>query len=231
MEDRLAACARNTLFYLLVLGVFVLLRPPVASAHQPVLLRSDPSVTVESPEVSKAYYGELPSSPATYTIWSPKPFRLYVGVLAPDLPGVRKDLSVRVWRYKSPVASLDASSARWQRFYEPFGGDWYFQGPELRKTLGRGLYCVVVSRPGNRGKYTLAIGDREEFPPLEILRTLFLLPTLKTEFFGKPWWTAYFNLIGLFAALALALVLTLFGLSWLLVRRRRRARYGRSAAA
>jgi len=67
---------------------------------------------------------------------------------------------------------------------------------------------VAVRSPDNRGKYTLAVGEKEEFPPAEVLRTLVVLPRLKREFFGRPAWTAYFNLVGLFIAVPLVLLVS-----------------------
>jgi hypothetical protein len=51
----------------------------------------------------------------------------------------------------------------------------------------------MVSNPGNQGKYSLAIGKIESFSLPEMVKTLVLLPQLKTQFFDKPAWTMFDN--------------------------------------
>jgi hypothetical protein len=64
-----------------------------------------------------------------------------------------------------------------------------------------GTFESVLSRPGNTGKYVLAVGEKESFLLDEMLRTMGILPSLKSDFFGKPAWTAFFNRIGLYLAI------------------------------
>jgi hypothetical protein len=156
-----------------------------AYAHQPYMV-SDTGVTrVDKPEVSKAYYAELSGRPAVYEIVSPDSFVLYVNILVPDEVGMSTDLSVTVTRGPDTIAVLEGPAHKWTMFYEPFGGDSYLMGPEQRVRVGPGTYFATVSRPGNEGRYVLAVGEREEFTFKEIVRIIGLMPRLKRDFFGK----------------------------------------------
>ncbi len=156
-----------------------------AYAHLPYLVTDSGVTIVEKPEVSKAYYGELSGRPAEYSIVSPDSFDLFVNILVPDEPGMPTDLTVRLTRGPDTVAVLDGPAYAWTRFYEPFGGDSYLMGPEQRMRVGPGTYVATVSRPGNRGRYAFAVGEREQFTFEEIVRTIGLMPRLKRSFFHK----------------------------------------------
>jgi hypothetical protein len=205
-----------------------LLGVPVAGAHQPRVVREG-SVRVENPEVSQAFYGELKGKPQDFEIESPQPFRLYVGLLSPDLPGARKDFTAEIYEGEAGTGQLLARLAlpaeKWTTFDEPFGGDRYWQGPEYRQEgaepagvpVPAGRYAVRVDGPGSAGKYVLAVGTKEEFGPRDIWETVRTLPEIKAQFWGKPAYTAFFNLTGLFLLLPL---LALAGILLALWRRR-----------
>ncbi|MCX6735582.1 MAG: hypothetical protein NTZ13_00690 [Candidatus Parcubacteria bacterium] len=177
---------------------FFLIPFSFASAHQPYLVGSEKQVTVVEPEISKAYYGEFSGSSVSFTLHENKPFKFYVGILVPDQIGVPTDVSAEIRKGYERMAFLSATSTKWSRFYEPFGGDNYYEGPEFRSNALPGTYTITISRPGNSGKYVLAIGETESFTTNETIHTLKALPVLKSEFFGKSMWTAYFNRIGLY---------------------------------
>lgn len=97
-------------------------------------------MTVTNPEVSKAYYGELSGEPHIYRINASEPFDLYVNVLVPDIEGQKKDVSALVIKNDDtahPLATLDGLNFKWKQFFEPFGHDTYWMGPEY-KSAGRG---------------------------------------------------------------------------------------------
>jgi hypothetical protein len=179
----------------------VILLSAGVSAHQPRLVSGD-VVMIRNPEVSQAFYGELKGKHDHYNIIEEEGFDLYVSVLVPDLPGIGKDVSVAI----EPIDEIDnnfiyflnGTGFRWERYYEEFGGDWYYQGPEIKANVGPGGYDIHVMSTDNLGKYVLVVGQKEEFPFDEIVNTIFTLPSLKQDFFEKPAYTAYFNLIGLF---------------------------------
>ena len=207
----------------LVLGVLAAAGPSLA--HQPRLVGESPSIEVRSPEVSQAFYARLAGEPQTYRIRSEVPFRLYVNLLVPDLPGVETDYEAVVFREGDgggPLVRLDGTAAVWRPFFEPFGGDRYRIGPELDRDVPAGTYAVVVRSADNIGKYVLAVGRTERFPLREMARTLAVLPRLKT-YFGRSPWTAFFNLSGAFL-LAIVLVFLAGPAAILLAVRRRRTR-------
>jgi len=186
----------RAILFLLVFGT--------AFAHQPRLVGFEPLIEVRDPETSQAFYAELVGGPQTYHIRSDVPLRLYVNILVPDIPGIETDYEAVISRSTETgeeiLARLDGTSYSWRPFFEPFGGDHYKLGPEYDEQVPAGNYAVVVTSPDNHGKYVLAVGKVEKFPPKEMARTLFILPKLKS-YFGKSPLTAFFNLSGGFLLL------------------------------
>ena len=171
---------------------------PNVLAHQPRLVGNETEVVVILPEISKAYYGNLAGKPVTYHIEATDTFRLYVNILVPDMEGIEKDLSVKIFKPGDLISLLDGQHYDWKGFYEPFAGDDYYRGPEYVQVQEPGVYEIQVYSPDNQGKYVLAVGDREAFPFGELIRTYLVLPRLKSEFFGKSPFSAYLNLMGIF---------------------------------
>jgi hypothetical protein len=172
-----------------------------ALAHQPRFVREATSIEVVNPEISQAFYGELAGGPAFYEVRADKSFNLYLGLLVPDIIGIKKDLSATMIRRtetgEEEVLNLDGQNYKWARFFEEFAGDHYWQGPEGRDEEAEpGTYIIKVSRPGNLGKYVLAIGETESFPPGEMVKIFWTLPALKKDFFNKSPWSAFNNKIG-----------------------------------
>ena len=97
----------------LIWGV-VLFLLPTAWAHQPRLVGSETEVMVTLPEISKAYYGELAGAPATYHIEAQNEFRLYVNILVPDIEGIDKDVSVKIFKQDTVISHLDAGQHEWK---------------------------------------------------------------------------------------------------------------------
>jgi hypothetical protein len=176
----------------------------VAHAHQPRIVEGSNVVEIQNPEVSQAFYGELKGEPQLFRIQVDRPFKLYVGLLVPDVPEARKDLSVEITSDNQPLYRLDGTTWEWKRFYEEFGGDWYWSGPETSpigktSTLSpNGTYEIKVFSPSNQGKYSLAVGEIESFPLNEIGNTIVRMPWIKSHIFDKSPLSAFFNRIGLF---------------------------------
>lgn len=171
---------------LLTLFVFVL-APSVASAHQPRITESR-LTTVPDPEVSKAYYTELTGEPDVYIINAPASFDLYVGVLVPDILGQKKDVSAVIIKNgdtENPLAVLGGATFVWKQFFEEFGHDTYWQGPEYKARAEAGTYEIRVWSSNNDSKYSLAIGEIEKFDVKESLNALTLIPQIKKDFFNE----------------------------------------------
>jgi len=180
--------------------IFLLGIAGFASAHQPNIIENNKTIIVTDPEISKAYYGVFQGKPQTFEIDSKSPFNLYLGILVPKLDNIAKDVSARVYLLEDNkiilFQSLNAVDSQWKEFYEPFGGDYYYQGPEWRAKVLTGKYEIKVFSATNQGKYVLAIGETEAFSLPEMIKTLGILPKLKKNFFEKSPWTALNNRIG-----------------------------------
>jgi len=224
---------------LLTVPISLLVLVSATLAHQPRIVSGE-LTQIENPEVSQAFYGQLKGKPDYYQIKSDGPFSFYVGILVPDLQGIGKDISGEITKghehEKGEILFfLDSLEHEWTYYYEEFGGDSYYKGPELRSNpdeddlprgvdVDKGTYTIKVFSSDNEGKYVLVVGEREEFPLNEIIKTLFVLPTLKAEFFGKSPWTAYFNLIGLFLLISVLVIVGIVVVVVVLVTRGRKKR-------
>ena len=182
---RLRIMTKNNFKTLFFASLFlVLVAPGVASAHQPRIVESVQTF-VSDPEISKAYYGKLTGEPDVYTIASPVPFNLYVGVLVPDIRNQKKDVSAVVLKDGVQVVVLEGSMFPWTKFFEKFGHDTYWQGPEYKAHVDAGNYEIRVWSSNNDSKYSLAIGGQEKFNFEESLNALTLIPEIKKNFFEK----------------------------------------------
>lgn len=164
----------------------ILLLPSSVSAHQPRITESR-LTQVSSPEISKAYYGKLTGMPDVYVIKASEPFALYVNILVPDIAGQKKDLSVVVTKdgnVEKPLAVLNGIPFVWKKFYEPFGADTYWMGPEYKARAEAGTYEIRVLSSNNDSKYSLAIGETEVFDAKEGFSALTTIPKLKRDFFN-----------------------------------------------
>lgn len=159
----------------------------VAFAHQPRVVEGD-AIVVDSPEISKAYYGELAGEPHVYTISSNEAFDLYVNILIPDLADHKKDVSYAVIKNgdaENPVYVFSDLEYAWKPMHEFFGNDDYLQGPEYKVRAEAGQYEVHVWSSNNDSKYALAIGEKEFFDFKAIWNSALLIPQIKSSFFEK----------------------------------------------
>lgn len=175
---------KTLLIFLLALTIF---SPVTVSAHQPRITENRQTL-VPDPEISKAYYGKLIGEPDVYVINTTAPFDLYVNVLVPDIVGQKKDVSAVVIKdgnADKPIAVLDGNNFEWKQFYEPFGADTYWMGPEYKARAEGGTYEIRVSSKNNDSKYSLAIGEIEAFDRAEGMNALTIIPKLKKDFFNE----------------------------------------------
>ena len=191
-----------------LVGLFLFL-PSLASAHQPRLVQAV-TTTVDRPEVSKAYYGQLIGEPQIFVINATSSFNLYVNILVPDISGQKKDVSAVVLKNGTELALLDAATTDWKTFWEPFGRDSYWQGKEYKARVEAGTYEIRVWSSNNDSKYSLAIGEIEAFDARESVNALKLIPQLKREFFNESPAGFALSIVG-FSYLAIMLALGFAG--------------------
>lgn len=164
--------------------ILVLLVQTIALAHQPRITESR-FTTVTDPEISKAYYGELTGLPDMYQIHASEAFDLYVNVLVPDIEGQKKDVSATILKDGNEIAILDGTTFAWKQFFEPFGHDSYLMGPEYKARAEAGEYEIRITSTNNDSKYSLAVGEIENFDFKETMNALKLIPQLKKNFFNE----------------------------------------------
>lgn len=222
---------KSIIIFLIIFSMFFI---PAVQAHQPRIVKESVITQIRNPEISQAFYGELKGEPAYFQIHSEQWFKLYVGILVPDIADVDKDWSVIISRKLDDIEEemflLNGENYEWEYFYDEFGGDGYFKGPELRSNSEGGLprgtpvsggtYNVKVFSPDNQGKYVLVVGEQENFPLSEIINTAFVLPILKISFFNQSPLAIFNGLIGLYGFLPLVfLIFIIATVSWLIIRK------------
>ncbi len=99
------------------------------------------------------------------------------------------------------------SNYHWTKFYEEFAGNNYLKGPEIHENLSEWLYHIRVYNKDNKGKYSLAVGDMESFPPSEVINVLSTLPRIQSEFFEKSSYSAYLSRFVLFLVVPTTILL------------------------
>ncbi len=140
--------------------LIVILVLPLALGHQPRLTFYGDSneIIVKYPEVSQTFYSILRGNPQTYMISSDSDFNLYLNLLSPAIDGADRDFSAEVYSDNKIIARLEGKNFTWTKFYEEFGGDDYWKGPEYSERASAGNYMVKVFSDDNDGKYVLAEG-------------------------------------------------------------------------
>jgi len=176
-------------FCFLALGFFCV-QP--AFGHKPVVVKTNSSkekpVIIKKPEISYAYYGRLAGWDHYYRIDSSKPFLLYVNILVPDYsprtePIERHDISIEVWKDNILLFTAEGMKSNWKRFYEKYGHDNYYLGPEFEQKVEAGTYIIRVYNSNNTGKYSLAVGKKEKFTIFSLVGALIKAKSLDRWFF------------------------------------------------
>lgn len=165
-----------------------------ASAHRPVIVKDEASIQnpllVKEPEISFAYYGRLEGEPHYFKIQSSETFNLYVNILVPDFepegePVYHHDMSFEIIEAERIVYRAVGLEFQWKRFYEKYGRDHYYWGPEYDQKAEAGTYIIKVFNSGNSGKYSLAIGKIEKFTFPVFIGAMFKAQSLDRWFFKK----------------------------------------------
>jgi hypothetical protein len=83
----------------------------------------------------------------------------------------------------APMFTAEGTKSVWRRFYEKYGRDHYYMGPEYDAMAGEGIYYVRVFNGSNRGRYSLAIGKREKFTFFSLIGAIVKARSLDPWFF------------------------------------------------
>src|SRR3989339_136802 len=169
-------------------------------------------IIVEKPEDLQFFYDELNEKPRNYFINSEVEFNLYINILVPASTNQNGRYSANIFLVKDGVeekiAFVDGQTDFvWQEYYDEFGRDYYYKGPELEKKLSAGNYKIEIFSYTNKGKYVLDIGKNETFliprsfgevvPILaEGTRAYWIFPQLKMQFFKTSVLELLFTLFG-----------------------------------
>lgn len=198
---------KKTTKYLLIL--LLMLIPCFAFARIPKLVTEN-KVQIENPDIPQAFYAELKGKPDNYEFSFDKKSPYYIGLLVPKIDGADKDYSFKLSKTnkeKKLIAKLSGKNKVWSILSEPFTGDIYFQGPEIRGEFEPGKYKIKVKSPDNKGKYILAIGEKKQFLNKNIIAKIKILPKIKHDYLGKSYFSIITNGLGLFL-LGAVLILT-----------------------
>lgn len=172
--------------------ILLLLVRGAAYAHRPVIVKNKSSkenpVEVNEPEISWAFFGELQGAPHYYKIISQEPFNLYVNILVPDLSPdgaavTKHDMSFHVFHDNVLIFTAQGLNEEWRRYYEEYGRDHYYWGPELDRNVDTGTYYVEIFNSNNNGKYSLAIGKVEKFNFFSLMGAIIKAKSLDRWFF------------------------------------------------
>ena len=145
----------------------------------------DEPLSVENPEVSKAFYGQLSGSPHRYMIESDISFNLYVSLLAPYVGQEESsELEFHIMKDGEKIVMMHGYD-NWEKWYEEFGGDWYLQGPVYEAEVPPGTYIIEVHSKTNSEDYSLAVGRIESFGLLDIVKVIFFVPLIKAIYWGN----------------------------------------------
>ena len=82
----------------------------------------------------------------------------------------------------------DGENFEWTPWYEQFGKQWYWNGPEIGQNFASnevfkaGTYYIKVFNNSNTGQYIMAVGDIEKFSFTDIIGLIFSLGDIEDEF-------------------------------------------------
>jgi hypothetical protein len=199
------------IFFIVGLFFLITVSPLHTLAHQPRIVTETPVIVTE-PEVSKAYYSTLLEKPQVYLIQASESFDLYVNILVPDTATQKKDVSAVITKDGQQIAVLEGTQFEWKKYFEKFGHDNYWMGPEYRARVEKGEYQIAVWSSNNDSKYALAIGEIEAFGFKEGIASLSIIPQLKKDFFNKSPIDFILSPFGYGEIIILFILAALFGL-------------------
>ena len=165
-------------------------------AHKPVMNENssypaDAPYEIEEPEISKAIYSTLTGEPHFYRIESETDFNFYAGILAAKIGEctLEEKFSFEVLDSDfHPLFMADGENFEWTPWYEEYGKQWYWNGPEVGKNFlsdrvfKAGTYYIRVFNNSNTGQYIIAVGDIEKFSFTDIVGLIFSMGKIEDEF-------------------------------------------------
>jgi len=209
----------------LAFGLVVLFAPLALFAQELRIVEGTPFV-IDDPEAYRAYYNVLDGAPAVYSIEASGPFRLSLVVLTPDVEGARADFRAEIVNTAgtgTPATVVDGATSEWIPFFDTSGRDDYLAGPIFQTGMDAGTYEIRISNADNAGAYVLLLGEERGFSLGEIVNRYSALPTIKTEFFGKPAYQAFLAPLLLWPIIALLIVVAVIVFVLYILQQRRRA--------
>ena len=179
-------------FTILLISMFI----SQAFAHKPVLNENstyppDAPYEIEEPEISKAIYSTLTGEPHYYRIKSDVDFDFYAGILAAKIGDCSLESKFSFEVLDSDFHKIDFADGEkfeWTPWYEEYGKQWYWNGPEVGKNFlsdrvyDAGTYYIKVFNNSNTGQYIMAVGDIEKFSFTDIVGLLFSMGDIEDEY-------------------------------------------------
>ena len=167
-------------------------------AHKPVMNENssypaDAPYEIEEPEISKAIYSTLTGEPHFYRIESETDFNFYAGILAAKIGecALEQTFSFEVLDSDfHPLFMADGENFEWTPWYEEYGKQWYWNGPEVGESFlsdrvfKAGIYYIRVFNNSNTGQYIIAVGDIEKFSFTDIVGLIFSMGKIEDEFWN-----------------------------------------------
>ena len=178
--------------------ITLLLVSAYSSAHKPVMNENssypaDAPYEIEEPEISKAIYSTLTGEPHFYRIESETDFNFYAGILAAKIREctLEEKFSFEVLDSNfHPLFMADGENFEWTPWYEEYGKQWYWNGPEVGESFlsdrvfKAGTYYIRVFNNSNTGQYIIAVGDIEKFSFTDIVGLIFSMGKIEDEFWN-----------------------------------------------
>jgi len=170
-----------------------------AYAHKPVLNEkstypAEAPYEIEDPELSKAIYSTLTGDPHYYRIQSEIDFDFYAGILAAKIGECALDSKFSFEVLDSNFEKIylaDGENFNWVPWYEEYGKQWYWNGPEIGKNFlsdevfQAGTYYIKVFNNSNTGQYVVAVGDIEKFSFTDIVGLIFSMGDIEDQFWNR----------------------------------------------
>jgi len=195
---------------ILIVFVFAMVSTDYASAHKLISHDDshrdfDSSLVIPDHKISWAIYENLGTNEAKfYTFEAKKGDSFYTSIVIPKIQGLENYAPSLILLGEDKVIlekSIYEKGFPGNEFYEPFGQVTYWERQELRTELPQdGIYFIVVTDEKNQsGKYSLAVGEIEDFSG-ENMFTLLPKAWLDTKLFVND----YLSIIiafGIFVAL------------------------------